>query len=200
MPARPDRAALPLRPHRAAIVFASLATAAAAAAQPFPVEGFLCCNMLSDGSWVSDINYADASKQLLAAGTPLKVTGHGRWRLLVEIDGKALAIGNDYSRTMTLEQFQQRYVLADDPRRKLAAFSPKVREAIKSRKVARGMTREQVLMAVGYPITSYTADLDAPLWRYWLSRSEEYQVFWNDAGRVERLFGTPEVRAKVWLD
>ena len=60
-----------------------------------PVEGFLCCNMLSDGSWISDINYRAQGKKMIPAGTRVKHTGYGRWRLLVEIDGKPLAIGND---------------------------------------------------------------------------------------------------------
>ena len=184
-----------------ALVCAAVAAIGHADAQaPQAYEGYLCCNMLSDGSWISDINYLDDSKRVVPAGTPVKVTGHGRWRLLVEIEGKALAIGNDYSRTMTMDQFAQRYVVADDPTRKLQAYAPRLRDAIKARKVMRGMTREQVVMAVGYPITSYNAEFDVPLWRYWLSRSAEYQVFWGENGRVDRIFGAPEVRAKVAIE
>lgn len=197
MPTRPFRA-----PFRAACVAIALAAASMAAPAQTPprIDGFLCCNMLSDGSWISDINYADPSKRLVPAGTPVTVTGEGRWRLLVTIDGQNLAIGNDYSRTITMQQFQQRYVLAQDPRPKLQGFPARIRDAIKARRITRGMTHEQVLMSIGYPITSYTDNLDAPLWRYWYTRSEEYQVFWNARQRVERIFGSPEVRAKVWVE
>lgn len=186
----------------AAALAASVGAAGPAAAQRLdqPYEGYLCCNMRSDGSWVSDINYQAEGKQLLAAGTKLKVTGYGRWRVLVEIDGKAQALGNDYSRTLDMEAFAKRYVLAEDPTRQLADAPPKVREAVKAGKVTRGMTRQQVAMAVGYPITSYNENLEAPLWRYWLDRSTEWQVFWNEQGRVDQVFGSPEARAKVWLD
>ncbi len=172
---------------------------APAASQPMP-QGFLCCNMLSDGSWISDINYFDSSKKLIPAGTPVTVTGEGRWRLLAVIDGQNLGLGNDYSRTISMEQFQKRYVLAQDPRPKLKAMPQRMREAIAARRVVKGMTREQVLMSLGYPVTSYTENLDAPLWRYWYSRSEEFQVFWSAQQRVERVFGAPEVRAKVWME
>lgn len=163
-------------------------------------EGFLCCNMLSDGSWISDINYHAQGKQRLKAGTPVKVTGYGRWRVLVEIDGKSLAIGNDYSRDIKLEDFARRYVVAEDPAAALKGAPAKVRDAIAEGKVTRGMTRPQVLMALGYPISSYTPKLDVPLWRYWLDRSSEFQVFWGDDGRVDNIFGPPAVRARVTLE
>ncbi len=163
-------------------------------------EGFLCCNMHSDGRWISDINYRGGGLTMIPAGTPVKVTGQGRWRVLVQIDGKAQALGNDYSRTIGLDEFARRLVVAEDPRPKIAAAPPKVREAIQAGKITKGMTREQVIMAIGHPITSYNDKLDAPLWRYWLDRSSEYQVFWGDDGRVERLFGSADTRSRVWLD
>ena len=83
----------------------------AASAQP-TFEGFLCCNPRTDGKWISDINYAEGGKRIVPAGTPAKVTGYGRYRVLVDLVGSRQATGNDYS-------------------------------------LMRGMTREQVLMAVG---------------------------------------------------
>jgi hypothetical protein len=163
-------------------------------------EGFLCCNMHSDGKWISDINYRGGVLAMIPAGTPVKVTGQGRWRVFVEIGGKAQALGNDYSRTIGLDEFARRLVVAEDPRPKIAAAPPKVREAIQAGKIAKGMTREQVIVAIGHPVTSYNDKIDAPLWRYWLDRSSEYQVFWGDDGRVERLFGSADTRSRVWLD
>jgi hypothetical protein len=190
-------------PHRIAIrssLFAALsAFGLAALAQPL-MEGFLCCNMRSDGSWISDINYIGSGKQIVPAGTPIKVTGYGRHRVLIEFDGKKQALGNDYSRDLKLEDFAKRYILATDPVARLETYPPKVREAIKVMRITRGMTREQVLMAVGYPITSYNPDIEAPLWRYWISRSGEYQVFWGDNGRVDKVFGAPEIRAQIVLE
>ena len=171
----------------------------AALGQPL-LQGFLCCNMRSDGSWISDINYIGSGKQIVPAGTPVKVTGYGRHRVLVEMDGKKLAIGNDYSRSVALEDFAKRYVLAEDPTLALDKFSPKAREAIKAVRITRGMTRQQVLMAVGYPIASENPELDSTLWRYWTSRSEEYQVFWSEDRRVDRIFGAPTTRAQVVME
>jgi hypothetical protein len=178
----------------------ALALASATAAGQAKPEGFLCCNMRTDGSWISDINYIGSGKQIVPVGTPVRVTGYGRYRVLVDIGGKPQALGNDYSREVKLEDFAQRYVLAKDPSLELERFAPKVREAIKSARIMRGMTRAQVLMAVGYPIGSENPDLQSNLWRYWISRSAEYQVFWGDDGRVEKIFGSPETRAQVVLE
>lgn len=61
---------------------------------------FLCCNMRSDGAWISDINYDENGKRIIPAGTPIKVTGYGHYRVKVDINGKSQAIGNDYSRDL----------------------------------------------------------------------------------------------------
>jgi hypothetical protein len=205
MTARPLAAALrPALPSASAVAaFAALALLAqplpARAQKTAPYDGFLCCSMLSNGSWISDQNYDDGSKNTVPAGTPVKFTGFGRWRLLVEIEGKKLGIGNDYSRTIDMDTFAARYVLKDDPGPKLNAMPPKVREAVLKRKVMRGMTREQVIMALGYPTTSSTPDTTKHLWNYQF-RSGEFQVFFTDDWKVDLLFGVPESRAKVWVE
>ncbi len=178
----------------------ALCSAVTGARSQAQAEGYLCCNMHSDGSWISDVNYVEGAKQLIPAGTPVKVTGYGRYRVLVEIDGKKQAIGNDYSRTVKMEEFAQRYVVPQDPTAALRSAPPKVREAIRNARITRGMTRAQVLMALGYPIASATPDLDAPLWRYWTSRSAEYQVFWSDDGRVDKVFGAAATRALIEVE
>lgn len=184
----------------ASIVSAALALPVGALAQNTkPYEGFLCCSLLSDGSWISDLAYDDGHKKIVPAGTPVKFKSYGRWRMYVEIGGKEVGLGNDYSRTMTMDEFAAKYVPTQDPGIKMQAWPAKVREAIVARKVLRGMTREQVVMALGYPSTSYTPDMAKPLW-YYRHRIGDYQIFWTDDGKVDLLFGAPEVRAKVFIE
>jgi hypothetical protein len=180
-----------------ALLLAWTSAAALAQAPKPPYDGFLCCNLFDDGSWINDINYRGEKKKLLPAGTPVKVLGLGRWRINAEINGKKLDIGNDYSRTMPMEEFARRLVVEQDPTKALAAMPPKVRDAIRAARLLPGMNKAQVIMAVGYPPTSYNADMEAPLWQYWATGSYAYQVFWDDKGRVERIFGAPEARAMV---
>ena len=163
-------------------------------------DGFLCCNMRTDGSWISDSNYAESGKKLIPVGTPTRVTGYGRNRVQVEIAGSKQAIGNDYSRDIQLPAFAQRYVVTEDPARKIAGYAPKVRDAIKSARITKGMTREQVLMAVGYPISSENPNLDAPVWRTWLGSFSEFQVLFDGTGRVRAVETDPQTRNLVVMD
>lgn len=179
---------------------------AALALAPLPVmaqslpEGYLCCNMRTDGSWISDINYAENGKRVIAAGTPVKATGYGRYRVHVDINGSRQAIGNDYSRDMSMESFAQRYVVSEDPKTKLAGYPANIRAAITSARLTPGMTREQVLMAVGYPVSSENPQLDAKIWRYWLSSFAEFQVVFNPNGTVKEVTADPQTKNLIMHD
>ena len=172
---------------------------AARAQKTQPYDGYLCCSLLSDGSWISDQAYDDGYKKVVPAGTPVKFTGFGRWRMYIEIDGKKLGLGNDYSRTIDMDEFAARYVLVQDPKAKMQQWPARVREAVLARKVMRGMTREQVAMALGHPSTSSNPDPKQPLWNY-RHRMGDYQIFWTEDGRVDQVFGPAEVRAKVFAE
>lgn len=178
---------------------ALLAAAASAVAQPKP-SGYLCCNMRSDGRWISDSNYLESGKFTLPLGTPLKVTDYGRWRAMVEIDGQTQALGNDYSRDLAMPDFARRYVVADNPALRLAGFPEDIRQAIQSSRVMRGMTREQVLMALGYPISSENPHLDARTWKYWLWTTQPFTVHFGDDGLVAALRADPDTRRRVFKE
>ena len=59
------------------------------------------------------------------------------------------------------------------------------------------MSREQVFMAVGYPVSSENASLAAPLLRFWTSSFAEFQVKFDDMGLVTEVFAAPETRNLV---
>jgi hypothetical protein len=128
------------------------------------------------------------------------VTGYGRYRVYVELNGGKQAIGNDYSRDIELPAFAQRYVVMQDPNAKIAGYPPKIRDAIKSARITKGMTREQVFMSVGYPISSENPNLDAPVLRFWLSSFGEFQVLFDGSGRVKDITTDPQTRNLVVMD
>ena len=163
-------------------------------------DGFLCCNMRSDGSWISDSNYAESGKRIIQIGTPIIYKGLGRNRVLVEIEGKRQAIGNDYSRDIALEAFARRYIVKDDPRAKLEAMPPKLRRAIETARVTRGMTKEQVVMAMGYPISSENPHLDVKRWKYWLWSFSPFTIEFDEAGGVSHVETDPNTLPKVFLE
>ena len=173
----------------------------AANAQPAPPEkGFLCCNMRTDRSRISDSNYAESGKRIIPLGTPVRFLGYGRFRVNVEIEGRRQSIGNDYSRDLSMEQFAARYIVPTNPKEALNTLDAKTRMAIETARVAKGMTREQVIAAIGYPISSETTHLDFRQWRYWLWTYSPYTVNFGEDGKVTSVTTDGDTLLKVFLD
>lgn len=142
-------------------------------------SGFLCCNYRHDGrGWMSDSNYGPA--QMMPLGATVAMQSYGRYRVNTLMNGARMGIGNDYSRDLSLEKFAGRLIVKEDPKILLDTFEPAVQAAITSARIMRGMSKEQVLMALGYPISSANPQLDSRSWRYWLSSFEEFEVQWSN--------------------
>ena len=180
-----------------ATLFSSVTLFAIPASGQDTWEGYLCCNYRYDRSWMSDSNYT--GRPLMPVGTPVRIEGYGRYRVHTEMDGKKISIGNDYSRALTNEAFAKRIVTRDDPRPRIASFPPRIQDAIRAAQITPGMTKEQVLMSIGYPIASENPTLDRPMWRYWLGSFDEFQVVWNEKGVVDKVEGSPMVLNRVLL-
>lgn len=165
-------------------------------AQP-TFNGWLCCNMRTDGGWISDINYESATR-ILPAGTPVQVIGYGRNRVHTRMNGEEQDLGNDYSREIELGAFARRYVVPYNPQRALRKAPVEVQQAVRASRVRIGMTRQQVAMSQGYPIADETPSLNSRVWKYWRSRSERYDVVFNRHGHVVAVRAEdPNLRARV---
>ena len=184
---------------RKLLVLAAVLAAGAAQAQA-TYSGFLCCNMRTDGAWISDINYAENGKRVIPAGTQVTITGYGRYRVNTTMAGQRQDIGNDYSRDLDLENFAKRYVVMADPKAALAKASPRIRKAVETQRLVKGMTREQVIMSVGWPVTSENPHIDNKIWRFWLSSFEEFQVKFDGAGKVVAIEGDSMVRNRIEME
>ncbi len=141
----------------------------------------------------------EAGKKIIPVGTPVKVTGYGRYRAYLEVDGSKQALGNDYSRDLEMGSFVARYVLSDDPRLRIAKFPAKIRDAINNGQLTTGMTRDQVMMSVGMPVSSENPSLDAKIWRFWRQSDAEFQVVFDKAGRVKEIATDPLTRNLIVL-
>lgn len=154
--------------------------------KPADRVGYTCCNLHHESDWISDSNYAELP--MIDVGAPATVTGYGRNYASVDVDGKPMRLGLDYGREQqTLQEFVEKIVVTEDPKKKLATFPASVQDAIRQGKVGVGMTKEQVIMAVGYPMANETTSLDEDLWRYWISSFGPYQVLWDGKGRVKEI-------------
>lgn len=158
--------------------------------EAFLRSGYACCNLHYSGDWISDSNLAQLP--FIPAGTPIKVKTINGYRAYVEVDGKPMRLGHDYGRAQeTTEQWVSKLVVLEDPKPKIARFSPAVRKAIARGQLMKGMTREQVIIAVGYPQTDENPRLDGPHWRYWWSSFGPYYVYWAK-GAVSKIEGHSE--------
>jgi Putative peptidoglycan binding domain len=193
------RRAAPIPCYFALLGLAMLSGLAAAPVQADTprARGYLCCNLHAYKGWISDINYRHEGSRLLRAGTPIATLDAGRYSFGVRVAGQRFDLGNDYSRTLDATVFLRRYVTADDPRVQLAALDPQTRDAIEQLRVRAGMTPEQVRMAVGYPVASYTPHLNAGSWQYWLDRSSRFDVHFDANRRVRSVSGDRSVLARV---
>jgi hypothetical protein len=60
-----------------------------------------------------------------------------------------------------------------------------------------GMTREQAITSIGYPLTSENGSLNDPVWRIWRSSRGEYQLNFGPDGRVKSITGDDSVTQLV---
>lgn len=195
-PAAPRRTAS--MPRMAMAVLAGLMiTSEPLRAQAPPPSGFLCCNLRVYNDWVSDINYRHDGSRVLAAGTPVRGLSWGRYSLEMQVGQQKLWLGNDYSRSLADRPFSRRYIVADDPRRRLAAAEPFVRDAVRRSQVMDGMRDDEVAMALGYPVANYTPELGARQWKYWIDRTGEFAVNFDRDRRVVSVTGEPRALGVV---
>ena len=200
-----------MRFHRTVLALAATALAAAVAVAAAPAaaqssgtsakgsHGFLCCYMRAYDDEIYDINYEDEGARIVPFGTPVTVTRQSRNKVRLESGGKRLVLENHYSRDLSEAAFLARYVRAEDPREAAAGWPEKVREAVASARITPGMTREQVRMSLGWPVSSENPDLEAPVWRFWLGSFDEIQVEFDDDGLVTDISASALTRRKIWL-
>lgn len=145
---------------------------------------YLCCNLHYEKDEISDANYQKGV--LVPLGTRVQILEVGRDRVKFQAEGHPpiTAFLKYGDKAITLDTFVDRLFIAQDPRAKLprpagkkdTAQAERLRRLIESGTVDRGMTREQVLMALGYPPAHRTPTLDAPAWTYWQNRWATFVV------------------------
>lgn len=159
-----------------------LASGPAAAADL--LSGFLCCNMHSDGQEIGDISIGGPEQHVIPVGSPIRATSYSKHRVKVVVENKNQTLLNDYSRDLPIEQFAARYIVAEDPTAKIKAFPQNIQYAIAAGHLVKGMTREQVLMSVGYPASSEVPNLNSNEWLYWITEKVQYRVKFDDKERL----------------
>jgi len=157
---------------------------------------FTCCNLHYQGDWISDTN--ESTLPMIPAGTPIVLQDFGSNRASVLIDARQMRIGHDYGRKQeSNEKYVAKLIVDKDPKIRIGNYPPRIREAIASGKVGKGMTREWVIISLGYPRTDATPSLAQAEWKYWTAGWDEYRVAWGEDGLVRDISASPEVLEQV---
>jgi len=80
-----------------------------------------------------------------------------------------------------------RYVGRGCPQAEIDALTPLEKEGVRLGAVKKGMRKQAVILAVGYPPLRDTASLDLPVWRYWISRTRYFTVTFDSSGVVQEI-------------
>lgn len=174
---------------------APVISSAAEALAPDSVT-YTCCNLRYEGDWISDGNWANLP--FIPAGSRIAIKDFRRSYANVFIEGKPMRIGQDYGTEQeSREAFVGRLIVKDDPKLKLATYTPEMQAAIRAGKVLPGMTREQVIMSLGYPRTDTTPDRQSNEWTYWTLQTQQYTVVWSAEKRVQSIEAALPVKRQV---
>ncbi len=188
-----------LSPLAVLLVTAVSSAPALAQAPKVPSDGYLCCNLHVNGAWASDANAPGKGGRVLAPGTKVVGLAFGTAQVDVEVKGEKISIGNDYSRTVPMEAFAERWIVPKDPQPTIAKLSPRLQQAIKAGRITNGMNRKQVLMSLGWPTATSTPNLEDPVWNYTASNGSRYKVVFNPAWLVKAVDSDAETKKAVLL-
>jgi hypothetical protein len=177
------------------------------------VEGYLCCSLRHDKSrgveTASDANWAEWRK-MLPAGTKVKVgramiMDRSRWveggpyDFSVTASKTELVLSNKFTQHMSPADYISRLVVKEDPSIRIASYSPEVQAAIKSGRVMKGMTKEQVVTSLGYPLKKENPDPKSLMWRYYYGSFDEFFIIFDANELVSDITGVNFALADVTM-
>jgi hypothetical protein len=162
---------------------------------------YLCCNMFfSQRRITSDANYLEGAVSpgeymfgsatipasdaiMLPAGTRVRVIAARERKVKFRAEGLerwfviAYRFGGD---ELPPDDYFRRIFRDDDPWLVEHDIMPELRDAVRRAQIVPGMTRNQVLMARGYPPSHRTPDLHASEWLYFASSNALHRVTFSD--------------------
>jgi hypothetical protein len=185
---------------RAAVItaFALLAGCRAAAPPAVMTEWqgrtlYTCCNVHYEGASINDANYTVGST--LPFGSPVTVVAMTTDSITFQSGPTKLTLRHSYGAAQeTAQQYFNKILVDTDPHLRCATFPKMVQSAIEDGRVERGMTKEQVIMSLGYPPTHRTASTDLSTWTYWYNRWVTFEVMFDTNGVVTNTVGNAPTR------
>ena len=179
----------------------ALAVACKGPVVPNPMTGemrYTCCNMHYEKTAMTDVNFQQGV--LIPYGTRVQILEVRRNSVKFQPQGHPpITLVRRYGKNAgSMDEYLDRLFPREDTHAKLpvatwtkkgkqsSGDADKIRKNIETGSVDAGMTRDEVLMALGYPPAHRTPSLDTPMWTYWQNRWATFQVLF-DGDRVSRV-------------
>ncbi len=151
-------------------------------------ELYLAHNLWYEKSKMYSINYKKG--KIIAVGT--KVTNvRLKKNAIIFMAGKtkfSIKYQPEYWGNMNIVLFVDRLFTLKNLKDLTKDLSTKDVLSIKKGYVRKGMSRNAVILALGYPPVHATPALDLTTWTYWISRFVHKKLFFDDNGKVSQDF------------
>jgi hypothetical protein len=156
---------------------------------PHPVVGqtrYTCCNIHYEKDEIVDANYQVGT--LIPFGTRVQILDVRDDRIKFQADGAPpITWFVRFGKGTPIDTYLSQMFPESDPKLKLPKkLAAKTRKSMETGTVEPGMTRDQVLMTLGYPPTHRTPSLSAPSWHYWRNRWAQFDVYF-EGDKVDRV-------------
>lgn len=168
-----------------------------------PLNGqfrYTCCNIRYEKNEITDVNYLQGG--IMPFGTRVQIieVKKNAVKFLPEGHPEMTLVYRHGRKVVPFEQYLDRIFLPDPPKRPAApaatskkkkgapapAPAGKFAKQIEQGLVEPGMTKAEVLLAIGYPPAHKTPSLEQPIWTYWRNRWDVFMVYF-DGDKVDRI-------------
>ena len=159
---------------------------------------FLACNLFPDALGdhsISSVNY-HIPGEVIPWGTPVEISDISDEEVfLLDKNNNKEYRYVFHGKTMqvtTAEKHLRRILLQDitELQQKVSNMSEIDRKGINDAMVYKGMSKEAVLIAIGYPPEFVTPDpMTSDTWNYWAKRHDQFFVEFSPDGKVQKIYG-----------
>ena len=148
---------------------------------------YLCCTLHYEKEKVSD-NWFQVGIPV-KIGTPVHIIEVRKKSVTFQPEGHpVITLEYEYGEKVhqPFEQYLDRIFVGRNPVHKFGRKHDRLEQSVLEGRVVKGMSKEQVAMALGYPPAHKTLSLEQDSWTYWESSRHDY-VVWFVKGRVDRV-------------
>ncbi len=147
---------------------------------------YLCCNLRYEKPKITDVTYQIGT--LIPFGTRVQIVSVRRNAVEFQPEGypvitMVLKFGKNQ---MSVDRMIDEWFVTEDPRKKLKKIPAKRVKLIEQGLIDDGMSKFEVMTALGIPAAHRTPTMESSEWHYWQNRWVEWTVYF-DKDKVSRI-------------